>query len=559
MKPRPRPIARVLFAVIAPVRQFFRTQAAGGVVLIAAAALALLVAASPYAEAYQRFVHMPLSVSLGGRAASIDLHGLVNDVLMTVFFVVAGMEIKRELVTGELRTLRRATLPLAAALGGMIAPALLFLAQNRAGPARAGWAIPTATDIAFALGCLSLVRRRVPWSLVVFLTALAIFDDLGAIVIIALFYGKSPHWPSLAIAVAPALGLVALTRSGVHRLSPYLALGAVLWVAIARSGIHPTVAGVLLGLAIPTSSRRPLADTLEQLDVGIETLRQLPERRAEGSLVALEEHARAAQPLVERSLRLLHGPVAFGIVPLFAFVNAGVEVPALSALGSPVTVGVAAGLVVGKTVGVFGATAICIRTGISPMPSGASWRHVLGVAAMAGIGFTMSIFVTGLAFRSAPELEVAAKIGILGGSLVSALFGLGLLRSGPPVAAEAEEVPIVDVDLPRFADDFRVAPWQPRGEHAGRTIGELALRQRHGVTVLGVWREVPGDASAGEGPRYRKLAAIDADFRVSEGDTMLLVGDAERVTRFLAEHGGDAPVLAARGLLSIAPPPPDDD
>lgn len=559
MEPAARPIARVLFAVIAPVRQFFRTQAAGGIVLIAAAALALLAAASPFADAYHRFVHLPLSLSVGGRAASIDLHGLVNDVLMTVFFVVAGMEIKRELVTGELRTLRRATLPLAAALGGMLAPAILFLVQNRGGPARAGWAIPTATDIAFALGCLSLVRRRVPWSLVVFLTALAIFDDLGAIVIIALFYGQAPHWPSLAVAVVPALGLVVLARSGVHRLSPYLALGAVLWLAIARSGVHPTVAGVLLGLSIPTSSRRPLTDTLEQLDVGIETLRQLPARRAEGALVAIEEHALAAQPLVERSLRLLHGPVAFGIVPLFAFVNAGVELPTLSALGHPVTLGVAAGLVVGKTAGVFGATALCIRLGISPMPSGASWRHVLGVAAMAGIGFTMSIFVTGLAFRAAPELEAAAKIGILGGSLASALVGLGLLRSGAPVPAEAEDVPIVDVDLPRFADDYRVAPWQPRGEHAGRTIGELALRQRHGVTVLGVWREVAGDASAGEGPRYRKLAAIDADFTVSEGDTMLLVGEADRVTRFLAEHGGDAPVLAARGLLSIVPPPADED
>lgn len=531
----PPPLRRVVFAVITPVRRFFRTESAGGIVLVACALVALGLASSPLGAAYERWIHAPIRLSLGALAASFDVHSLVNDGLMTVFFLVAGMEIKRELATGELRSLSLATLPLVAEGGGMLAPALIYLAATPHGPARAGWAIPTATDIAFALGCLSLVKRRVPWSLFVFLTALAIFDDLGAIVIIAVFYGGEIRAGSLALAAVPAAALFAMGRAGVQRLAPYYVVGAVLWALVARSGIHPTIAGVLLGLAMPTASRRPLAEALEDLDVAVESLRQLPAAKAEGALAAIEGHVQALQPPVERALHRVHGPVAFGIVPLFALVNAGVHVGSMRGV-SPVTAGVAAGLVVGKAVGVFGATFACIKLGLAPMPTRATFRQIFGVSLMAGVGFTMSIFVTGLAFRGAPELETAAKVGILGGSAVSAILGALVLvtasRGASAHAGEHDDVPIHRVNLPRFSEGYEVVPWVATAMLVGKTLGEVELRKAHGVTVLGVFREVA--APAGAGATYRKLAAIDADYRVAEGDTLMLVGERDRVRAFLA-------------------------
>lgn len=535
-RPRRAPLQRVLFAVVAPVQRFFRTEAAGGIVLIVNAILALILANSRLGHAYEAFFHATVRLGAGPFELALPLHALINDVLMTVFFVVAGMEIKRELVTGELSSLRQASLPLIAAAGGMLVPGLIYLAFNRAGPARAGWAIPTATDIAFALGCLSLVKRRVPWSLFVFLTALAIFDDLGAILIIALFYGGKVHLPSLAVAAGIAAVLFGLARARVHRPGAYFLVGAALWIAVARSGLHPTIAGVLVGLAMPTKGARTLADALEDIEIAVEGLRQLPAGRAEGSLGAIERHVESLQPPVERALHGLHGPVAFFIVPLFALANAGVVIGGPSGAAAPITLGAAVGLVAGKALGIFGATFAAVRLRIAPMPTRARWPHVFGVAMMGGIGFTMSLFVTGLAFRDHPALATAAKIGILSGSLVSALAGMAILRlTGSAGELEQQDVSVSRVDVPRFADAFRVEPWRAAGPMLGRSLGELNLRRDHGVTVLGVFHEEDGAAAEG-GLRYRKLDAVDAGYTITEGDTLLLVGERERVDRFLAER-----------------------
>ncbi len=291
---------------------------------------------------------------------------------------------------------------------------------------------------------------------------------------------------------------------------------------------------MLLGLAIPTASRRPLGEALEDLDVAVESLRQLPTTKAEGALAAIERHVQALQPPVERALHRVHGPVAFGIVPLFALVNAGVRVGAMRDV-SPVTAGVAAGLVVGKSLGVFGATFACVKLGLAPMPTHASFKQVFGVSLMAGVGFTMSIFVTGLAFRGSPELETAAKVGILAGSAASAALGAIVLvaasRGARSHAGEHDDVPIHRINLPRFSEGYEVVPWVATPLLVGKTLGEVELRKAHGVTVLGVFREA--SARAETGATFRKLAAIDADYRVAEGDTLMLVGERERVQRFL--------------------------
>lgn len=533
------PLRRVIFAVVAPVRQFFRLEAAGGLVLIGNAILALALANSPWRETYERLVHASVRVGLGPSDAAFSIHALVNDGLMTAFFLIAGLEIKREIVAGELRTLARAALPLIAAAGGMVVPALVYLTLNPHAPARTGWAIPTATDIAFALGCLSLVRKYVPWSLFVFLTALAIFDDLGAIAVITIFYGGALHGGALLAAALLTGGLVVLNRSGVGALWPYVVLGLALWVAVGQAGLHPALAGVLVGVTLPASSPRPLDAALTDLEVALESLRQLSAARAEGSLAALVRHVRSVQSPAERMLHALHASVAFGIVPLFALVNAGVSFQPGAGIPWSIALGVAAGLVVGKAAGVFGATFAAVRLGLTPMPSQARWLDVLGVSIMAGVGFTMSLFVAGLAFADEASLT-AAKVGIVAGSLASAAAGMILLRaSGSDAKTHEDDVAIDTIDVPRFADDFQVTPWNATGPLVGMTLREASLRSRHGITVLGVWR-VASSAETSAGTHYRKLQAIDPGYALTSEDTLLLVGEKARVKAFL-----EAPELAA--------------
>lgn len=389
---------------------FLRSEALGGYVLMLAAVVALIVANSPLAPGYFEILGAKLGFQAGPVLLKESVLHWINDGLMAVFFLLVGLEIKREVLDGQLRGAARIVLPGIAALGGMAMPALIYVLLNLGSPdTLRGWAIPAATDIAFALGILALLGSRVPTSLKVFLTALAILDDLGAIVIIALFYTSELNLFALGMAGALLACLFCLNRAGVLRLAPYLLIGAVLWYFVLKSGVHATLAGVALALTIPLRPRNQ-------------------GRAGEHSPLHALEHA-------------LHKPVALLIVPLFGFANAGVSFAGmgLSSLAQPVPLGVALGLFLGKQLGVFGFAWLAIRTGVASLPRHASFTQLYGVALLCGIGFTMSLFIGALAF-SDPGAVDATKIGVLTGSLASAVAGFLLLRTGGssvPAAAKA--------------------------------------------------------------------------------------------------------------------------
>ncbi|HQS33157.1 MAG: Na+/H+ antiporter NhaA [Polaromonas sp. 39-63-203] len=395
----------MLKAVKRNLDQFIESQSMGGVVLALAAALALVISNSPWSGAYTAFRDWPGELRVGGDwlVLSKSLLHWVNDLWMAVFFFLVGLEIKRELLKGELASVRQALLPAGAALGGMLMPALIYTAIN-AGDAVAlrGWAIPAATDIAFALGILVLLGSRVPASLKVFLTAVAIMDDLGAILIIAFFYTDSLSLSALAGAGAGAAVLLLLNRLRVMAIGPYVLVGLVIWVFVYKSGIHATLAGVITALAIP-------------LDDG-----------KGGSPLSRAEHA-------------LHPWVAFVVLPMFAFANAGVSLQGVTpgTLLESVPLGIAAGLVLGKAVGVFGASWLLIRFAGARLPAGAGWHPFFGVCVLCGVGFTMSLFIGGLAFQGqGADYETQLKIGVLGGSLLAGVLGsLMLLRGSRTPAA----------------------------------------------------------------------------------------------------------------------------
>ncbi|WP_434615341.1 Na+/H+ antiporter NhaA [Azospirillum sp. B2RO_4] len=377
---------------------FLKTESASGVVLMIAAVLALLWANSPAAPLYDSILATKLAVTAGGVGLDKPLILWINDGLMAIFFLLVGLEIKREVLEGELSSPAKAMLPGIAAVGGMAVPALVYCLFAQAEPgALQGWAIPAATDIAFALGVLALLGNRVPASLRVFLLALAIMDDLGAIVIIAVFYSHGLVPMALGLAAASAVGLWLLNRAGVRSLTPYLLLGLVLWVCVLKSGIHATLAGVVLAFAIPLRVKGPDG------------------KRAEDAPLYCLEHA-------------LHPWVAFLIMPVFALANAGVPLDGITpaSLLEPVPLGIALGLFVGKQVGVFLAVWIAVHIGVVERPARASWGQLYGVAVLTGIGFTMSLFIGTLAFAD-PQHAVAVRLGVLTGSLASALVGYGLL------------------------------------------------------------------------------------------------------------------------------------
>ena len=372
----------------------FRHDAAGGIVLLLAAVLALLLDNSRLAWISEALLQTRLSLSLGEFGLDKPLLLWINDGLMAVFFLLVGLEIKRELLVGELATRDRAILPVIAAIGGMVLPAAIYVLINIGDTtALRGWAIPTATDIAFAVGVLAVLGSRVPTSLKAFLLALAIIDDLGAIIIIAVFYTSDLSLLSLGLAAIGICVLVALNVSGVTRVAPYVLAGIFIWVCVLKSGVHATLAGVVVALAVP----------LQGTD---ET---------------------GASPL-ERLEHNLAPWVLFGVMPLFAFANAGVSLSGMSfgSLFAPIPLGVTLGLFVGKTVGIFGAVWIAVRWQVAAKPEGASWEQVLGVAMLGGIGFTMSLFIGLLAFDNAAQ-ESMVKLGVLAGSLLSALGGAAVL------------------------------------------------------------------------------------------------------------------------------------
>lgn len=378
---------------------FFEHEASGGLVLMAAALASLIVSNSPLEWLYDHLLDTPVGIRVGALALDKSLLHWINDGLMAVFFFLVGLEIKRELLRGELSTFGQAALPAIAAVGGMAVPSLIYIAINAGNPvALRGWAIPAATDIAFAVGVLALLGPRVPPSLKVFLLALAILDDLGAILIIAAFYTADLHWLALALAAAGGAVLLVLNLRGVTRLAPYLLTGLFIWVCVLKSGVHATLAGVVAALAIP------LRDGSE-----------------EGSSL-LEQLEHNLQPWV-----------AFGILPLFAFANAGVSLAGLSLakMLEPVPLGIALGLVFGKLIGVFGATFVAVVSGIAPRPENATWAQLAGVGLLAGIGFTMSLFIGMLAF-SEPGLTVQLRLGVLTGSVLAAIAGYLVLRLSAP-------------------------------------------------------------------------------------------------------------------------------
>lgn len=379
----------------ARIREFFRLEAAGGIVLGAAALLAIILVNSPLSHLYNALLDVPLTLAAGGFGLSKPLLLWINDGLMAIFFLLVGLELKREILEGELSSKDQILLPAMAALAGMAAPALIYLAVTAGTPGTAnGWAIPAATDIAFALGILSLLGNRVPLAAKVFLTAIAVMDDLGAIVIIAAFYTEGLGWVPLGLAAGAALALLALNRFGVTARAPYILLGLVLWVFVLKSGVHATLAGVLVGLAIPlrTTDRE-----------GHSPLRHL-------------EHG-------------LHPWVAFGVLPIFAFANAGLPVLDLRPgdLASPVPLGIALGLLLGKQLGIFGMTWVMVTCGLARLPRGMDWWAVYGVAVLAGVGFTMSLFIGSLAFDEA-AMATQTRLGILSGSLVCGALGYAVLR-----------------------------------------------------------------------------------------------------------------------------------
>ncbi|QXG29355.1 Na+/H+ antiporter NhaA [Pseudomonas viridiflava] len=384
--------------MVAPMRntitRFFQLEAAGGLLLIAAAALALIINNSPLSWLYNAFLETPVEARIGALQIAKPLLLWINDGLMALFFLVIGLEVKREVLEGHLSKPSQIVLPGAAAIGGMVVPALIYVALNT-GNAEAlnGWAIPMATDIAFALGVLALLGKRVPVSLKLFLMTLAIIDDLGAIIVIALVYSGELSQVSLILAAVSIIALIAMNRSGVSRLAPYLLVGLVLWVCVLKSGVHATLAGVVLAFCIPlrTSSKASPLLTLE--------------------------HG-------------LHPWVAYGILPLFAFANAGVSLAGVTmdSFTHSVPLGIAAGLLLGKTLGVFGLTWLAVKTRMASLPREANWGHVLGVSILCGIGFTMSLFVGSLAFE--PGVSAYAgedRMGILTGSILSAIIGYGVM------------------------------------------------------------------------------------------------------------------------------------
>ncbi|MEH6626883.1 MAG: Na+/H+ antiporter NhaA [Motiliproteus sp.] len=432
------PWERSFDRVLTPLDEFIRRQTTSGLLLMACAVIALLLANSPWSEGYQHLIHTPLSVGMGGWVLEKSLQHWINDGLMTLFFFIVGLELKREVLVGELSELRHAALPIVAAIGGMVIPALVFVAVSSGDDAMRGWGIPMATDIAFAIGVLVLLGSRIPKTLITFLIALAIADDLGAVLVIALFYTEQLNWLALAWAAGLFGVLIAFNRGGVRHSMPYFLVATLLWLAMLSSGVHATVAGVLAAFTIPafpkydpirfsSSARQIMArfDAAHRENANILTNDHL------SSLAqSLEDAASRAQAPLQRLEHQLHLPVALLVIPMFALANAGVPLDTASlgqAFQHPVTQGVILGLLLGKFVGIFGFSWLAVKCGIGILPEGTRLAHIAGVGLLGGIGFTMAIFIGDLAYLHQPELQVLAKTGILTASLLAGVLGCSWL------------------------------------------------------------------------------------------------------------------------------------
>ncbi|MGB0385669.1 MAG: Na+/H+ antiporter NhaA [Ardenticatenaceae bacterium] len=442
------PVARVL----RPMQEFIHQSTSTGIVLFFATVAALLFANTEgWAASYEHALHTYIAFGIPDTPFYLKMSALhwINDGLMAIFFLLVGLEIKREVQVGELSSVRAAALPIVAAVGGVIVPALVYALFNLGTVGQAGWAIPTATDIAFAVGCLALLGSRIPFSLKVFLTAVAVVDDLMAVLVIALFYSSGINFTALAFGFA-ILGLLFMANVlGFRSLLLYLGLGALVWLAFLQSGIHATIAGVLVALTIParyqinesTFSRRvhKLMDEFQNDNVDMTPM--LTNERQQSIVLELEEACEQVQAPLQKLEHELHPWVSFLIMPIFAFANAGVhiELSGLSGDNTLIVLGVALGLLIGKPVGILAASWLAVRFGIASLPSGVSWTHMTGVAILAGIGFTMSLFIASLGLPA--ELLAGAKIGILSASLLSAIIGLALLSRTKAPQGSLQPIP----------------------------------------------------------------------------------------------------------------------
>jgi NhaA family Na+:H+ antiporter len=436
--------------IVLPFQEFVKTESFSGILLISFMLIALIWANSPWSSSYEALWQTQVNVSFGSIKIDKPLLLWINDGLMAVFFFVVGLEIKRELLVGELSSLKQALFPIAAALGGMFVPAALYLGLNANGPGESGWGIPMATDIAFALGILALLGSRAPLSLKIFLTAVAIVDDIGAVLVIALFYTEKIVWGSLAAAVVIFVALVILNRMGVRKPLPYALLGIVLWVAFLKSGVHATIAGVLLAMTIPASTSIDRQGFLERAreyldrfeEEGIKNGNSFTTKKQRALLQGIEDSTQGVEAPLQRLEHSLHPWVAYFIMPVFALANAGVDLRTdiLAALVNPITLGIIAGLVVGKQIGITFMAWLVTRIGLSRKINGVTWKQIHGASMLAGIGFTMSLFISNLAF-SDPVMLSSAKVGILVASFISAGLGwMVLSRNGTPAPQAKEDL-----------------------------------------------------------------------------------------------------------------------
>jgi Na+:H+ antiporter, NhaA family len=429
--------------LLKPINQFLHREASGGILLIICTVIALVWANTSLSQTYHDLWHTHIAFSIGNfLTLDYSIHHWINDGLMVIFFFTVGLEIKRELLVGELSTRQKASLPIAGALGGMIAPAILYTLFNSGTDGVNGWGIPMATDIAFVVGIMALRGNRIPITWKIFVLALAIADDIGAVLVIAIFYTSEISLIALLIAGIALVLLIILNRLGTIGLIPYIILGLILWLAFLKSGVHATIAGVLLAFTIPASSRydtNKFSERVKQLihhfdSTGDHWKNVLNNSERQNDVLAIEESCEKVLTPLQRFEHQLHPWVAFFIIPIFALANAGVTIVGMDlfeAITSSVSLGIIMGLFVGKQFGIFIFSFIAVKLKLASLPEGINWKNLYGAGILAGIGFTMSLFIAGLAFTN-PELLDLSKIGVLTGSLISGIIGFVFLKSSSP-------------------------------------------------------------------------------------------------------------------------------
>jgi NhaA family Na+:H+ antiporter len=433
------PWERAFGRILTPLEEFIHRQTTSGVLLMICAVIALGIANSPWQEGYEHFLHKEISIGFSTATFSLSIHHWINEALMALFFLIMGLELKRELLVGELSSLRQAMLPIMAAIGGMVVPALCYVALNPGGHAANGWGIPMATDIAFAIGALSLLGARIPKNLITFLIALAIVDDLGAVAVIAVFYTESLNMQALLYAAIFTFVLISFTLGGIRHPLPYTMMGILLWTATLASGIHATIAGIVLAFTIPIRPKfNPgrFINKIKELTTRIEmSVRENPDiihnTQFRGLVSTLGSGVQLVQAPAQRAEHALHLPVAYLVIPIFALANAGIPIDFAGIgqyLAHPVSLGVVAGLLLGKPAGIVGFTWLTLKLGWAELPEDLTMQHVFGVGLLGGIGFTMSIFIADLGFVDHPHDLLMAKTGILLASAVAGLAGFFWLK-----------------------------------------------------------------------------------------------------------------------------------